>query len=81
MHEFDPYDFLMQITERQQRMENAHNRLAQAFEENHIALQHTRNTLNNLQRRHMEALARIDALEGERINAQLNTTTINTTQT
>lgn len=77
---FDPYDLLMQIIERQQRLEQAHNKLAQSYEYTQRDLSTALHTIQDLQRRHITALRRLDALEGERINAQFNTNTNNTTQ-
>lgn len=74
-HDFDPYEFLIQTVERQQRLETAHNRLADAYSKSQHDLTVSLHTIQNLQHRYISVLQRLDALEREMMNAQSNRTT------
>lgn len=73
--DFDPYDLLMQLLERMQRLENVHNNLAIAYEQSQHDLSQALHIIQSLQRRHMAVLQRLDALEREKMNATTNTNT------
>jgi len=74
---FDPYDLLMELIERMQRLEQAHNSLAEYTQRD---LSTALYTLQDLQRRHVALLQRLTALERESMNAQSNTRTNIATQ-
>ena len=50
---FDPYEMLINLQERLNRLENAHNKLAYAFQRTEADLNVTLNSLRNLQQAHL----------------------------
>ena len=62
-NDFDPYDALINMSERLQLLEQAHNKMAHAYQltENELTL--TLHSLRNLQQRHVNLMNRVDALE------------------
>lgn len=61
---FDPYDTLLEAVERIQRLEQAHNNLANAYQKSERELNTALRSLNSLQKSHMAALKTIDILTG-----------------
>lgn len=61
-NDFDPYDTLLEAMERIQRLEQAHNKLAHAFDKSERELNTALKALNHLQRSHMAAVKTIDIL-------------------
>lgn len=51
---FDPYDMLMQMSERMLVMEKAHNKLAEAFTKSEHELTIALHSLRNLQQAHLK---------------------------
>lgn len=47
---FDPYEILVNLQERMNRLEHAHNQLARAFQKTEVDLNVTLNTLRQLQK-------------------------------
>lgn len=54
MHNFDPYDMLMQMQERMLVIERAHNKLADAYTKTEHDLNVTLHSLRNLQQAHLK---------------------------
>lgn len=67
-NDFDPYDALIQALERIDRVEQAHNRLASAFQRTDSELNATLKALLHLQKTHVQLLNRIANLEQAHIN-------------
>ena len=55
--DFDPYDLLMEVMERMNRMEQAHNNLAKAFEKTERELNITLHSVRHLQQQYMLLLS------------------------
>jgi hypothetical protein len=51
-HNFDPYNFIMELNERLSRLEYAHNKMAHAFQQSERELTETLKILKNLQIKH-----------------------------
>lgn len=63
--DFDPYEILLELQERQGNLENAHNRLAQAFQITENELTQTMLMLRALQKHHLELLKEHQNLKKE----------------
>ena len=55
--DFDPYDLLMEVMERMNRMEQAHNNLAKAFEKTERELNIALHSVRHLQQQYMLLLS------------------------
>ena len=53
IHNFDPYDALIELNERMNRMEHAHNALARAHQQSEQELNSALKSLKNLQQHHI----------------------------
>lgn len=62
-NDFDPYDMLIQLSERLHRLEQAHNRMADAFHKTEVELNIALHSLRNLQQRHLQLTQKINELE------------------
>ena len=67
--QFDPYDFILSLQERLLRLEQAHNLLADVYQQTQTKLEHTRFNLDILEHRQKSILVRLAHLENN--NAQL----------
>lgn len=63
---FDPYDILIQVSDRLARLEQAHNKMADAFHKTEVDLQVTLHSLRNLQQRHLQLTQKINELEAQK---------------
>lgn len=59
---FDPYDTLIEAMERIQRLEQAHNNLATAYNKSEMELNTALKSLHHLQKSHMQAIKTMDIL-------------------
>ena len=72
-NQFDPYDALVELNERMNRMEIAHNNLAKAFQQTEQEFTMLSKAFNNLQKSHLKlselvsiaAIAKFNITEGE----------------
>jgi len=55
--DFDPYDILMEVMERLNRLEHAHNKLANAFQKTERELNIALQSIKHLQQSHMVILS------------------------
>jgi len=53
---FDPYDLLINLSERLNRLEHAHNKMAHAFQRTERDLNIALQSLRHLQQKHLELL-------------------------
>lgn len=60
---FDPYDILMQVTDRLHRLEIAHNKNADTFRKTEVDLQVALHSLRNLQQKHIQLTQKVHQLE------------------
>lgn len=60
--DFDPYDALIELNERINRMEQAHNNLASAFQRTEKELNLALTSLNHLQKGHLSMSRLINAM-------------------
>jgi hypothetical protein len=63
MTDFDPYDMLVDITQRLARLESAHNKMAQAYQQHEQEVTITLHTLKQLQIQHQSLLQKMAKLE------------------
>ena len=63
---FDPYDMLIQLSERLHRLEVAHNNIADAFHKTEVELNIALHSLRNIQQRHLHITQRINEIEAKR---------------
>jgi hypothetical protein len=52
-YEFDPYDMLIELNERLNRLETAHNKMAHAYQKTEEELSMTLSSLQSLQKAHL----------------------------
>lgn len=67
MTDFDPFEVLMEITERLNRLENAHNNLAHAYERSEQELNQALDALQHLQKSHLYLSDFVSKLAANRV--------------
>lgn len=68
---FDPYDMLIELNNRLQRLEIAHNKMANAFQKTEVDLNVTLHSLRTLQQKHIQLSQKVHQLETELTNQQV----------
>lgn len=70
-NDFDPYDALISMNERLHRLEQAHNKMAHAYQQSENELTVALHSLKNLQQKHINLMVRVDRIEKENANSKL----------